>query len=163
MFEIYLLDRRWIMSSRGSVLIHNYQTLLFFGGKRIHDLLYLLNVKSGRPWSSDLCFAGNRSQVWGKLPKKIIKRVPFQVIQLTTSASKQFLRLQNLRITSPPTISFFLESSSYTELARRKKAFKFPVEEVCTLGNCITIRSERPFFKARDWKKVTKCSFLFIN
>ena len=33
-WNICLLERRWILSNRGSVLIHNYQTLLFFGEKR---------------------------------------------------------------------------------------------------------------------------------
>ena len=166
-WNICLLERRWILSNRGSVLIHNYQTLLFFGEKRDcfsregsttfcaywtsnqgdHDLLICVSQAIAHK-----CEVNSR--------KKTIKRVPFQVIQLITSASEPFLRLKNLCITSSPTISFFLESISYPELARRKKAFKFPVEEVCTLGNCITIRSERPFFKARDWKKVTEFSFL---
>ena len=162
-WNIYLLERRWILSHRGSVLRHNYQTLPFFGEKRDRfsreRSTTLCAYWTSNHGSSDLRFAGNRSQAWGKRQKKIIIRsVPLQVIQLTTSASKPFLRLQNLCITSSPTISFFPESSSYPELARRKTAFKFPVEE--QLGNCITIRSERPFFKARDWKKVTEFSFL---
>ena len=113
-WNICLLERRWILSNRGSVLIHNYQTLLFFGEKRDcfsregsttfcaywtsnqgdHDLLICVSQA-----------IAHKREVNSR--KKILKRVPFQVIQLTTSASKPFLRLKNLCITSSPTISFF--------------------------------------------------------
>ena len=113
-WNICLLERRWILSNRGSVLIHNYQTLLFFGEKRDcfsregsttfcaywtsnqgdHDLLICVSQA-----------IAHKREVNSR--KKNNKACPISGNSTNNFSLKTYFKTKKLCITSSPTISFF--------------------------------------------------------